>query len=224
MDVIKDNLKIERAYFKGQRSPVFPDKQHPLVLQDLFFTGESPLELTIKFLDDERFQVQEPTHGMPLNGQLGQPWQGPLVSVTLHRGLTESLAGKSFAIGFETSATVAGGLSKQLTVSPSTLDDGTLKLKFVYPDRHFAALLLNSVMTSIHPTYRKSTRTLRKHNLHISKEGVQIPLIVYCDLPRNTRKTYLRSLRRPEFWIQMRSLRICKLRERPFALDSCNWI
>ncbi len=146
LDVITNNLKIEQAYFQKQRTPIFSDNQPPLVLQDVFFSGEAPLQLIIHFQDDEHFSVEGPTHGMPIDGQLGHPWQGPLISITLHSGPTRPLSGRSFVLNFEPLTFVAESLANQLKISPGDVEDGSLHLKLNYPDRHFAALLLNSIM------------------------------------------------------------------------------
>src|SRR5262249_19794921 len=114
--------------------------------QDITFNEESPLQLRLRFVDEEHFQVYGPSHRGYGTGTLGVPFQGPSFAFTLLRTDALPISRRQFKLNLKPLSMVAEDLAPKISAEPDNMDKGLLNLSFRHTNRQEAALFLNTLM------------------------------------------------------------------------------
>lgn len=143
-ETIKQNLLVEYALFRKQRTPVLPDLEKDYVVRDVLFTGEIPLAYYITFKTNDEYDVLNTQKKLLAKGKIGEPVRVEGNQFTLLKLAPSNK--KNYVVTLLPLASYADGLSKQFTVEPDRFDKGLLKLSYKDRDRHRAVELLNDLM------------------------------------------------------------------------------
>lgn len=159
---MRDNLKVDIAHFNNERHPVLPDPQSPLLIQNITYLDEIPLNLEIKFTDEDHYTVYFGSEEWG-TGELGEPFVNPKATFTLHRNTSKSLTNQKLGVEIQPLFFVAENISRNLMIMPDKSDKNLLVLRLPHRDRFLGTKILNELM-SIYLSY------LHDEHMRISKE------------------------------------------------------
>lgn len=143
---IRDNLKIEIALFNKKQGPLLIDKPLPITAQNVVYTGDVPLVVRIKFLNQDSFQVFTPDEESIAFGQLGSLFSTKKAGFSLIRTSLEPLEGKEYIIILEPLNDVTKRLSGKFLIETDREDKGLLHLKYTSSYPRDAADTVNILM------------------------------------------------------------------------------
>lgn len=142
---IRDNLIVDLAHFNNARHPVLPDPQPPLLIQNITYKEETPLNLDIKFSDEDNYTVFNGNEEIG-KGELGELFEFPRASFTLHRNTSRALTDEKLGIELQPLFFVAENISRNLMIMPDKNDKNLLVLRLPYRDRYQGSKILNELM------------------------------------------------------------------------------
>ncbi len=143
---MRDNLIVDWAHFNNERHPVLPDPQAPLLIQNITYKEEVPLNLDLKFLDEDHFIVLSGNQEVG-RGELGEPFEYALASFTLHRNTSKPLTNQKLGVEIQPLFYVAENISRNLMIMPDKTDKNLLVLRLPHRDRFVGAKILNEIMS-----------------------------------------------------------------------------
>lgn len=144
---LRDNLRLQLAYFRHEQKALFSDQQTPLKIEKVSYRGEAPLSLELEVHGDLSIEVFE---------RIGSNFLSPLGTTKLG----DSLKGENFELTFTADtlfpdrysltllpiASVAKSLKKAIKLETDEDDRNLLTIQYRSPDRHFGALFVNRLM------------------------------------------------------------------------------
>lgn len=146
LNTIKDNIKVEHAYFKNRLGPVLEDPNQSLMITDVQYEGELPIGLKLLFFGDDDYQVMKDQEQIG-NGKIGIPFQRPDFSFVILHTDSNSLKGNEFIVNILPLGAVVDIISKRLIVESDKFDKNLLNIKFTHREREIAVKVVNTLMT-----------------------------------------------------------------------------
>lgn len=143
---IPKNLVAEYAHLTDAEKALLADPVVYIKANDIIYNEESPLQLRLRFVDEEHFQVCGPSGRDYGTGILGVPFQGPSFAFTLLRTDALPIAKRQFKLNLKPISMVAEELVPKINAEPDYMDKGLLNLSFRHTNRQEAALFLNTLM------------------------------------------------------------------------------
>ena len=146
--LVKQNIQLAIASFKNSVQPTLKDLYCPLKIDSLTYSGEIPIHLEIKFIDDKQFEVFDRALFNRLIGQgrLGVPFQYEQLSFTLVAIDSKPLTNQTFKLRIDSLSNTAQTISQILDIKPSKTDKNLLKINYEHRNRHLASDIVNEVM------------------------------------------------------------------------------
>jgi hypothetical protein len=145
---MKDNLRVEYAYFRNRLIPVLKDAEEPVMLTSLDYAGEVPINLKIRFLPKAAYSVFDKDDNQAGIGQLGSPFHFENATFTLYSANPDRLEGQSYDLTLKALAVVAKDLIGRFNIEADSLNKSILKMTYKCSDRHLACLHLNTLMNA----------------------------------------------------------------------------
>ncbi|MCE5316589.1 MAG: hypothetical protein LLG04_04405 [Parachlamydia sp.] len=162
---IPKNLVAEYAHLTDSETVLLADPTLYIKARDIEFHEESPLQLRLRFVDEQHYQVSGPARRDFGTGTLGVPFQGPSFAFTLLRTDSLPISKRQFKMNLKPLSMVAEELVSKIHAEPDYMDKGLLNLSFRHTNRQEAALFLNTLMA----LYQKY---LREEHQRITGEQV----------------------------------------------------
>lgn len=144
---IPKNLVAEYAHLSDAERPLLSDPVRYIKAGNIEYREESPLQLRVRFVDEEHYQVYGPSRKDYGTGTLGMPFQGPAFAFTLLRTDACPIARRQFKLNLKPLSMVAEDLVNKINAEPDNTDKGLLNLSFRHTNRQEAALFLNTLMS-----------------------------------------------------------------------------
>jgi tyrosine-protein kinase Etk/Wzc len=113
LKTIKDNLVVELALFKGKQGPILSDHQPEIIVENVNYDGESPLQIKLRILSDDTFQILRAQDTDNTTGKLGQPFTFQNATMTLIRRSPEAIDYQEYNLTIEPINTVVERLTKK---------------------------------------------------------------------------------------------------------------
>lgn len=143
---IRDNLKLSYSVYKERSKPSLYDTKYILLPSNIYYTHETPLALQIQFLNNNTFKVSSDDKDYG-TGQLDTPFITSDFSFTLASNEPQ-LTSRNFQATLIPLTPLAEGLKKIVSIKANEYDKSLFLLTYRHPERHFAANVLNTLMTS----------------------------------------------------------------------------
>ena len=147
---IRDNLKVEYAYWRQHPKPHVPDSAKPVTAAAITYDDELPQCYEFSCVDDSTYDLYSD------EGQLlGRYYFGDSVTTTtahftLLRDSSYPLPVERQLLTLYPVNQVATSLVDKIDISSDPRDKTLLTLSYQHHDRHLAAALLNTLMTTYH--------------------------------------------------------------------------
>lgn len=148
LSLIKKNLKVEYAYFRGWTIPALKDVEPTLYLADIVYDGELMKPLEIEFTSDATFKVVDPDEGELGLGSLGVPFVGADFRFVLNANEEGSYSGQVYDAAIFPLSKMAEGLAGSVKVTNDFSDKSFLRLTLQHSNRQGVSKILNTVMES----------------------------------------------------------------------------
>lgn len=162
---IPDNILVEYAHFMSIKHPVLPDRPPTIWLQNVAYNDEISKGFTLRFLNDEAFEILDQNNRSLGHSELGKKFSGEDFAFTVMRKSSEPLAGTHWHLELMPLQTVVEFLLGSLTVQSDQNDRNLLHIKLLHPNRHTGTEILNSMML-IYQEY------IRQEQKRISQEQI----------------------------------------------------
>lgn len=143
---IPKNLVAEYAHFTDAEKILLADPVLYIKASDIAFKEESPLQLRLRFVDEEHYQVLSSSRQDYGTGTLGMPFHGPSFTFTLLRTDALPISKRQFKMNLKPLYMAAEELVSKINAEPDYMDKGLLNLSFRHTNRQEAALFLNTLM------------------------------------------------------------------------------
>jgi tyrosine-protein kinase Etk/Wzc len=143
---IRDNIKVEWALWQRRPGPLLAEQQLPITVQNVVYNGELPLQLKLRFITEDTYQVSSSKVRLLGTGRLGTIFSTKEAGFNIIRKTLQPLLGQEFLINLQPMATVVKSIAAKLKIKTDVDDRGLLNLSFDSTNRHLAADVLNSLM------------------------------------------------------------------------------
>lgn len=130
------------------KSPIILNTPCPIVFEDLFYEQEFYTILSLHFINDETFTVNDSKGKKIGEGSINAPFYFLTGQFTLTKKSEASLKGKNFSLSFIPLSSAAKGLENKITVKKDKLKPSFINIFYSSTDRHMAAAVVNQLMES----------------------------------------------------------------------------
>jgi|688.fasta_scaffold32219_1 tyrosine-protein kinase Etk/Wzc len=162
---IKNNLKVEIAFFRDIQQPVLTDAIAPLKVEDVVYSGELPIKLKVRFTSEETFLLTDHLGKEVGHGSLGMTFVGPDYSFILVRQSDEPLAKTRFILNIKSAIEAANKQMVRFKCESDPNDKCLIKLTYVHPLRHEASDYLNTLMSLYQAHLRNEHRRISQEQI-----------------------------------------------------------
>lgn len=162
---IPDHLLVEYAHFMAVKHPVLPDNPPTIWLQDVAYNDEVSKGFTLRFLNEEAFEIFDKNNHPIGESELGRKFSGEDFSFTIMRKSSEPLSGTSWYLELMPLQTVSDLLLGTLTVQADANDRNLLHIKLLHPNRHTGTEILNSMMLIYQEHIRQEQKRISQEQI-----------------------------------------------------------
>ena len=146
LKTIRENLKVEYAYFKNIFSPILEDIHPILEVTDIHYKDEDLKTFKIKFLTEDSFLVSE--NGKEIGkGNLNHPFNKENYSFIIKKVSPQPIKGNEFVLNLFSLQVITDLVSKQLIIDSDQIDKHLLNIKYLNRDRNAAVKFVNTLMS-----------------------------------------------------------------------------
>lgn len=141
---IRSNLKIELSRLKKSPYPVLSDVRCPLSLKEVQYTGEVPLFLDIRLVDQDHYRILQ-NKELVGEGVFNQPYIATGYSFTIAKENAD-VPFVDYSIYILPMSDMSVAILKDLEIETTKNDKGILKLSYEHRNRQHASMLINTLM------------------------------------------------------------------------------
>lgn len=141
------NLWVEYANLRDWERPVFKEPASNLIIQDLVYTGDRTLNLTLTFVDEEHFIIKGPHIAEAKRSLSEKVVEDEFEFVLIHTG-QKPIAGSVFSLSLTPLDLLANKFSKRIKVKLDKTDKTLLLLSYSHPKRSHAKRVVNEIMAA----------------------------------------------------------------------------
>jgi tyrosine-protein kinase Etk/Wzc len=174
-----------RAEFGGELSD--PDK---FVFSDVKYSGERPLKMFLKWIDDRSYQLYDNEKHVIAEGNLGSRVSFSLGHLKLNHVPANAKVGKFYCLKISSLIKTVQSLKSHLKIFPHRLDKSILQLTFSCGDRLLGAQFLNRLMLSYHHFLKQENDQICQNQLEYLQKR-QEELTAYYDKALQDHASYL---------------------------------
>lgn len=138
----RENLIVEIALWRKQKRPSLPDIRQDILIQDVVYPYEYPLQLTITPLDEKSYEVKEKKKIVG-EGRFGEPFKGETFSFTL---LAQQPELTRYNLTLWPMWKITEDLLQSIQIKPDLKDKSLFIIKCFNRNRHAACSYVNQLM------------------------------------------------------------------------------
>lgn len=175
LETILNNLWTEYALWTNRQGLILSKAPNPVIVQQVQFAGEMPLQMVVRFLTEETFQVVG-KDGATIAGQLGESLNTPQATFILVRKTPGTIMGQEYALTILPLEMTIAHESKKFSIEPDRDDKALLKIRYRCQDRHQGVECVNTLMALYQNYLRNDQKRILSEQvdyLHVRQDQMQ---------------------------------------------------
>lgn len=147
LEEIKNNLLTEYALLLRHNVPILKDPEQDFKFDEIAYSGEVPLSLSLKVLSDKTFAIHDQNKKKIGEGEFGRPFTRDGYSFTISQAQSTPVEQGDYQLALLPLEQTALRLSKLFTIETDRQDKGLLKISYRNRNRQLAASHVNALMS-----------------------------------------------------------------------------